>query len=376
MHTQELGDTWRWRDAVMTGVVLSVPITGLLAAPRLPGLAWLAMCVLVGATVGALLSMPLTNFEARTTKVASARRVVEAVATAAVGLVAAALLGIGEHSWVSAVSSLALLWVALSISVTERPIANFQASAAVTHPTWLPIHPPKPIAAFGKRCFDIVTSLVTLLVASPIFVITALAIKLDDGGPIFFRQQRVGHNGVPFEMLKFRSMVLDAETLRADLERDSDRSGPLFKMTNDPRITAVGRYIRELSIDELPQLINILRGDMSVVGPRPALLDEERQFDSGLRRRACVVPGLTGLWQAEARSDPDFARFRELDLRYVATASPKLDLWIIAATATDILVAAAMLPLQAMGLAGNRNDGIRSTDDKPPTGPGDQPLAA
>jgi lipopolysaccharide/colanic/teichoic acid biosynthesis glycosyltransferase len=167
----------------------------------------------------------------------------------------------------------------------------------------------------------------------PVLVAAALAIKLDDGGPIVFRQRRVGRDGKPFTLLKLRTMVPNAEAYRADLEHQNHRTGPLFKMVGDPRITRVGHFLRATSIDELPQLINIIRGDMSLVGPRPALPDEVAQFDVEHQERGTMMPGITGLWQVEGRDDPSFDSYRRLDLYYVENWSIGLDLAILLATA-------------------------------------------
>ncbi len=199
-----------------------------------------------------------------------------------------------------------------------------------------------------KRVLDVVGASVILLVASPVMLVAALAIKLEDRGPIFFRQHRAGRNAEPFGMLKFRSMVTNAEDLKAELADANERNGPLFKVSHDPRITKVGRIIRELSIDELPQLINVIIGDMSLVGPRPALDEEERAFDEELRSRFDVRPGITGLWQVEARSNASFAAYRRLDLHYVENWTVGLDIRILMATVEQVVVTAAMIPARAI----------------------------
>ncbi|MCC6497754.1 MAG: sugar transferase, partial [Propionibacteriaceae bacterium] len=175
---------------------------------------------------------------------------------------------------------------------------------------------PQAIAAarWIKRTFDVLGSSVLLLLAAPVMGLVALAIKLEDGGPVLFRQPRVGRKGEIFQCLKFRSMVLDAEARLAELAAANEGSGPLFKMTHDPRITKVGRFIRRFSLDELPQLWNALRGDMSLVGPRPALPTEVAQYDSDTRRRLDVRPGLTGLWQVSGRSNLSWDDTVRLDL--------------------------------------------------------------
>ncbi len=204
---------------------------------------------------------------------------------------------------------------------------------------------PRAWQRFLKRALDIVGATIGLIVLSPLLGLTALAIKLEDRGPVLFRQSRAGTDAEFFGMLKFRSMVTDAEDLKADLESDNERNGPLFKLSDDPRITKVGRFIRESSIDELPQLINVLRGEMSLVGPRPALVEEEAAFDAEHRRRFDVRPGITGLWQVEARSNASFSAYRRLDLHYVENWTFDLDVRILLATVEQVVVSVLMLPL-------------------------------
>jgi len=165
----------------------------------------------------------------------------------------------------------------------------------------------------------------------------ALAIKFTDGGPVFFRQERVGRHGTLFPMVKFRSMVVDAEAKRGQLEAANERNGPLFKIDHDPRVTRIGRFLRATSFDELPQLFNVLRGEMAIVGPRPALASEVSQFDERLLDRLKVRPGMTGLWQVEARDNPHFGAYRRLDLFYVDNWSLNLDLVIVVATIDQLL---------------------------------------
>jgi exopolysaccharide biosynthesis polyprenyl glycosylphosphotransferase len=185
-----------------------------------------------------------------------------------------------------------------------------------------------------KRVVDLVVGAVMLVVLLPVLVVAAAAVKLHDGGEVLFRQRRIGHRGREFTLYKLRTMVSDAESRRADLERLNLREGgPLFKLARDPRVTPVGRLLRITSIDELPQLINVLRGDMSLIGPRPALPWEVAQFDDELRQRGRMMPGITGLWQVEARDDPSFDTYRRLDLYYIENWSIGLDLAILFATA-------------------------------------------
>lgn len=183
-----------------------------------------------------------------------------------------------------------------------------------------------------KRTFDFLGAAFLLLLASPLFAAVALAIKLDDGGPVFFKQVRAGRDSRPFHCLKFRSMSLDAEARLAQLQAHNQGNGVLFKMAKDPRITRVGRFIRRFSIDEVPQFINVLRGEMSLVGPRPALLTEVANYEADVHRRLHVRPGLTGLWQVSGRSDLSWEDTVRLDLYYVDNWSIVQDLTIMART--------------------------------------------
>jgi exopolysaccharide biosynthesis polyprenyl glycosylphosphotransferase len=176
---------------------------------------------------------------------------------------------------------------------------------------------PQPFALSMKRLFDIVCSGVALWLLLPLLLVVIALIKLTSRGPIFFRQQRVGLHGREFAMLKFRSMVVNAEALKASLARVNEQSGPVFKMRNDPRVTAIGRFIRKYSIDELPQLVNVLRGDMSIVGPRPPVASEVAQYDAWQRRRLSVRPGLTCIWQVSGRNQISFEDWMYLDMQYI-----------------------------------------------------------
>jgi lipopolysaccharide/colanic/teichoic acid biosynthesis glycosyltransferase len=171
-----------------------------------------------------------------------------------------------------------------------------------------------------------------LLALSPLILAVAVAIKLDDGGPIFFRQVRVGRDGTTFRMVKFRTMVVDAEQLLAQLNARNEGGGVLFKMKDDPRITRVGRFLRKYSIDELPQLWNAARGEMSLVGPRPPLPSEVELYEQHVSRRLLVKPGLTGLWQVSGRSDLSWDETVRLDLYYVDHWTPIMDIVIVGKT--------------------------------------------
>jgi exopolysaccharide biosynthesis polyprenyl glycosylphosphotransferase len=192
--------------------------------------------------------------------------------------------------------------------------------------------PDRAVALVVKRAFDIVVSGLALIIGSPLFAAIALSIKLRDGSPILFRQTRIGLHGRTFEMLKFRTMSVDAEQRLEALMQHSEVNGAAFKMTNDPRVTQSGRFLRRSSLDELPQLWNVLRGEMSLVGPRPALPREVQTYDLWHRRRLSMKPGITGLWQVSARRSGDFNSWAELDLSYIDRWSLWLDVKILART--------------------------------------------
>lgn len=188
-----------------------------------------------------------------------------------------------------------------------------------------------------KRSLDLAVSLVALVIVSPVMLITAIAIRLDSPGPILFRQTRVGKWGKHFPCYKFRSMYIDAEQRLQDLMALNEADGPVFKMKNDPRVTRVGRLIRKLSIDELPQLFNVIKGEMSLVGPRPALPREVSQYGYDQIRRLHAIPGITGLQQVSGRSNVDFKRWIELDLQYIAEQSLWKDIEILIKTIPAVL---------------------------------------
>lgn len=183
-----------------------------------------------------------------------------------------------------------------------------------------------------KTAIDWVGGLVGVILSLPVMLAAAVAIKLEDGGPIFFRQTRAGKNGKPFTMLKFRTMIPDADRLKDKLLDKNEMSGPVFKMKDDPRITRIGAVLRKTSIDELPQFINILRGDMSLVGPRPPLPQEVARYDRWQRRKLAVKPGLTCLWQINGRNKIDFDDWMKLDLEYIDNWSLWLDTKILMKT--------------------------------------------
>lgn len=193
---------------------------------------------------------------------------------------------------------------------------------------------------FLKRSLDIALSLLAIILLLPVFIGVALAIKLEDPrGNVLFRQARVGKNGQVFFMYKFRSMVSEAETLLGDLLEKNEISGAMFKMKRDPRVTRVGRWIRKLSIDEFPQFYNVLRGEMSLVGPRPPLPREVENYSPYELNRLSVTPGCTGLWQISGRNALNFKEMVDLDIQYIETCSMRLDLKIIWRTFWMLLLA-------------------------------------
>jgi exopolysaccharide biosynthesis polyprenyl glycosylphosphotransferase len=186
--------------------------------------------------------------------------------------------------------------------------------------------------AAAKRSFDLVFASLGLIVTLPLWLVVAAAIKMGSPGPILFRQLRVGHRGKPFRMLKFRTMVTEAESMLDSLRSLNEASGPLFKLRDDPRVTRVGKALRRWSVDELPQLLNVLRGDMSLVGPRPCLPEEIREFEEWQFDRFEVRPGITGLWQVSGRSMLTFEEYLRTDLFYIDNWSLPYDLYILLKT--------------------------------------------
>jgi len=205
----------------------------------------------------------------------------------------------------------------------------------------------------AKRALDIAISVVVAVLVAPLVAFSAAAIKLEDRGPVLFRQRRVGRDGELFTIVKLRTMTVGAEERLDELLPYNERNGPLFKMEHDPRVTRVGRILRSLSIDELPQLCNVLRGDMSLVGPRPALPSEALCFGERLQTRTKVLPGVTGLWQVEARTSGSMLAYERLDLFYVENWSVGLDVMVIIATLEEELVKLArrLWPSRAAGTA-------------------------
>ncbi|NQU95614.1 MAG: sugar transferase [Candidatus Omnitrophica bacterium] len=185
---------------------------------------------------------------------------------------------------------------------------------------------------FLKRLFDIIFSLLVLVMSSPLFLLVAVVIKRTSPGPVLFKQERTGLNGRKFIMLKFRSMVVGAEEIKDRLEALNEMRGPIFKIKKDPRFTPIGRFLRRTSIDELPQFINVLKGDMSVVGPRPPIQEEVEKYEDWQRRRLSMKPGITCIWQVSGRSMLDFDKWMELDLEYIDNWSLWMDLKLLLKT--------------------------------------------
>jgi exopolysaccharide biosynthesis polyprenyl glycosylphosphotransferase len=195
----------------------------------------------------------------------------------------------------------------------------------------------KPLQLAAKRGIDIMVSAVALALLSPLLLVVGLIVKATSKGPVLFKQVRVGQHGRQFHMLKFRSMVINAEELKAKLLASNEQEGPVFKMKRDPRITPIGRFIRKFSIDELPQLLNVLRGEMSLVGPRPPIPTEVDRYEAWQRRRLSVRPGLTCVWQVSGRSEISFEEWMYLDMQYIDHWCLKHDLELIAKTVPVVL---------------------------------------
>ena len=228
--------------------------------------------------------------------------------------------------------------VRIPIDVLDRAIAMGRVEELDGTPVYsLVAGPDRALALAGKRALDVAVSGAALVLLSPVLLVIAVAIAADSGRPILFTQERVGLHGRRFRLLKFRTMARDAEARRAELVEHNEVHGPAFKVTDDPRITRVGRFLRRTSLDELPQLWNVLIGEMSLVGPRPPLPGEVVDYDLWHRRRLSMKPGITGLWQIEARRDADFDRWVEKDLEYIDRWSPLLDLQILLRTIPAVL---------------------------------------
>jgi exopolysaccharide biosynthesis polyprenyl glycosylphosphotransferase len=197
--------------------------------------------------------------------------------------------------------------------------------------------PPPSLPLALKHGLDALLAGVLLILLAPLLLLAALAILITMGRPLFFIQRRTGHFGREFGVVKFRTMVLGAEAERESLLKDNEMDGPVFKITKDPRVTRLGAFLRRTSIDELPQLWNVLVGEMSLVGPRPLPVQEQRDIQGWQRRRLTMRPGITGLWQVSGRNEIDFDGWMQLDLKYVNEWSPGLDLWILLRTIPAVL---------------------------------------
>ena len=226
-------------------------------------------------------------------------------------------------------------------------------------------HRPPTWHTVAKRAIDIVTAAVLLPLTVPVLLAAAISIRLEDGGPVLYRHRVIGRYGVQTDVLKLRTMVPDASKMLDDLAAMNERKGgPLFKASNDPRVTRIGRVLRATSIDELPQLWDVLTGRMSLVGPRFALPKEAAEFDEELQRRTVMRPGITGLWQTEARDNPSFSAYRRLDLLYVDNWSLGLDLAILVNTAHSVTVRAVRALLSR---SGHRKERLASGTPAPST---------
>jgi len=225
-------------------------------------------------------------------------------------------------------------------------ISKISDVKAATQPKHLPNSSSAPSQGSGSSTltvvilsvFDFTLTTVALLLLLPVFMVLALVVRLDSPGSVLFKQKRVGLLGREFWFYKFRSMIVDAEKLRASLSASNEATGPLFKMKNDPRITRAGRVLRKYSLDELPQLLNVLKLDMSLVGPRPALPAEVAQYNTRQLRRLDIKPGITGLWQISGRSDLSFEQAVELDISYVERRSISLYVIILLKTIPAVIL--------------------------------------
>jgi exopolysaccharide biosynthesis polyprenyl glycosylphosphotransferase len=236
----------------------------------------------------------------------------------------------------------ALAYTGLHLELSSA-LSDIAAGRLSLHPIGrVPVVYIEPVRRFGwtpiaKRGFDIVVSATLLVLLSPVLAAVAVAIALTAGGPVLFHQERVGRNGALFRIHKFRTMVTNAEDLLIDLRDRNEADGPLFKLRDDPRVTPFGRALRKSSLDELPQLWNVLRGEMSLVGPRPALPEECAEWSGELWDRIRVRPGITGMWQVSGRSDTSFGEYVRLDLYYVDNWSLVIDLSLLAKTIPAVL---------------------------------------
>lgn len=235
---------------------------------------------------------------------------------------------------------------ARELDIDVRAISGYYGELTTNAPVeYLGIFPmaslhrsqPRIVGLFCKRVVDTVLSLVALILAAPLMLVVAIAVKLESKGPVLYISDRIGKRGRVFPCYKFRTMVNNADNLKKDLTALNERDGVLFKVSNDPRVTRLGRILRKYSLDELPQFLNVLRGEMSIVGPRPPIAAEVEKYELEHFRRLEVLPGLTGLWQVQARHDPSFAKYIALDTAYVENWSFWLDLRILIQTANVVV---------------------------------------
>ncbi len=223
--------------------------------------------------------------------------------------------------------------VRIPMDVLDRAVTSARMEELDGTPVFsLVSGPDRSIALIVKRLFDLAVSAAAVIILSPVLLAIALLVRSNDGGPVLFRQRRVGLHGRPFDVIKFRSMAPDAEARQAELAHLNEIRGRAFKVTNDPRITKIGRFLRRTSLDELPQLLNVIRGEMSLVGPRPPLPSEVEGYDLWHRRRLSMKPGITGLWQVRDRHSDNFDTWVEADLEYIDRWSLWLDVKILART--------------------------------------------
>lgn len=248
------------------------------------------------------------------------------------------------RSWLSRIEQSILsceregIKVSVAVDLFDFKIGKLQATDLGGVPLMrLETTPGSPWELFIKRSLDIIVSLVGLVVLAPLLLLTAIVIKLNSPGPLFFRQERNGMNGRKFTLLKFRSMVAGAEKMQEELLALNEMDGPVFKITNDPRMTGIGRFLRKTSLDELPQLINVLKGDMSLVGPRPPIPGEVTNYKTWQRRRLSMRPGITCFWQISGRNEVNFEQWMKLDLEYIDNWSLWLDLKILFKTIPVVL---------------------------------------
>lgn len=226
-------------------------------------------------------------------------------------------------------------FVDLDLAALER--AEQAGNDTTLHPLAVGLLAAKRWQLRTKRTIDVVLAVLALVLLGPLLLLTALLIRIDSPGSVLFRQQRVGRGGKRFEMVKFRSMFVGSHEDRSSVEDANEATGPVFKMRNDPRVTRVGRLIRKLSVDEIPQFWNVLKGDMSIVGPRPPLPEECVGYGRAHFRRLLVTPGLTCIWQVSGRSDVDFEEWVAMDVEYITTWTLRRDLALIVRTLPAVL---------------------------------------